>query len=770
MFCSKCGSHLPDDAKFCGACGAPVNTAQEDFHVPQQPTSIPNETENIQAPKSEPFMEAQNFGAQMRDGVTVSGKKSKKGLVIGLSLGGVLLAVILTVTLIFVFGQKGSSKGNGGSVPLGYSAVVYDDQYTYFLSRTEDDKACIKRVGNDLQGKPEILYEAEEIKGDGWSKYPMGCMFLWNDKICFIEFTSATAQGDDEYEIHWISKDGKEDGILVSYEDFIGYARSLYRDDFLPLMENIYFYEDYLIFSDSYSFCQVNLNTGVMFECDTLLSIQGPACFAAYHDGYYYYFVPDMENNRMGDTLYRIYSDIEEGVLGEAEKIGKVPSQDDDVDTYFSFIPKGDYLYYADLDNIYRLNIEDGSTENLTSYEGTYNRFTLCENGLYFYKDRTLRFLNTETLEETVFDEIERIPSMIYAGADDACWIQGDATSPRYHCFLPDKQGGSFIYFGESDQTASAEDQEAVNTTELYADVVNQTIAEHGALGFQETQFDCIARGVFKIDLLDFNQDGTDELLILYSNESDSVFPVIEVWTIKNGEAAQVFSGKSRVESQEPIFGFNLYQSAGNLYVPVYDSLDCNPIYVHLYGFDNNGEFRDIFQYENNAFYMNQLPDGMEFTDYDNILFGVDSLRDDFEGDKNAMKETLQADMADTLNKLGITVPENSQEDAISTYDYEGDWVWKRENSDMEASLHLDATDEAALSGTFSAYRLFSEPLTITVSGDAWVVTSETGNWCGTAEFGADYIILRFEDVPVLGFSSISEGFGTTEFQFTPAN
>lgn len=758
MFCSKCGSHLPDDAKFCGACGAPVNTAQEDFHVPQQPTSIPNETENIQAPKSEPFMEAQNFGAQMRDGVTVSGKKSKKGLVIGLSVGGTLLAVILAVALIFVFGPKGGSKGNDGSVPLGNSAVVYDDRYTYFLSETETLKPCIKRVGNDLSGQPEILYEAKEIKGDGWSKYPMGCMFLWNDKICFIEFTSATEQGDDEYEIHWISKDGKENGTLVSYEQLNAYG------DLLPQMEGAYFFEDYLIFGNRQFFYRLDLNTGELCKKEDFLDLKESACFAAYHNGYYYYFVPDIENNLMGETLYRKTAD------SEAEEIGKVPSQDDDVDTYFSFIPKGDYLYYADLDNIYRLNIEDGSTENLTSYEGTYNRFTLCENGLYFYKDRTLRFLNTETLEETVFDEVERNPDIIYAGADDVCWMQNDVTSPRYHCFLPDKQGGSFIYFGESDQTASAEDQEAVNTTELYADVVNQTIAEHGALGFQETQFDCIARGVFKIDLLDFNQDGTDELLILYSNESDSVFPVIEVWTIKNGEAAQVFSGKSRVESQEPIFGFNLYQSAGNLYVPVYDSLDCNPIYVHLYGFDNNGEFRDIFQYENNAFYMNQLPDGMEFTDYDNILFGVDSLRDDFEGDKNAMKETLQADMADTLNKLGITVPENSQEDAISAYDYEGDWAWKQENSDMEVSLHLDATDEAALSGTFSAYRLFSEPLTITVSGDAWVVTSETGNWCGTAEFGAEDIILRFEDVPVLGFSSIYEGFGTTEFQFTPAN
>ena len=61
---------------------------------------------------------------------------------------------------------------------------------------------------------------------------------------------------------------------------------------------------------------------------------------------------------------------------------------------------------------------------------------------------------------------------MIYAGANDACWMQDDATSHRYNCFRPDKQGESFIYFGESDQDASIDHQETVNTAELYADVI----------------------------------------------------------------------------------------------------------------------------------------------------------------------------------------------------------------------------------------------------------------------------------------------------------
>lgn len=587
-------------------------------------------------------------------------KKSKKGIIIGLSLGGVMLALILAVALIFVFGLKGGSKGNDGSINLGYSTVVYDDQYTYFLSETETWAPCIKRVSNDLSGQPEILYESEEFEGDGWSMYPMHCMFLWNDKICFIEYTNYTEQGDEEFEIHWLSKDGKENGTLVSYEQLNTYG------DLLSQMEGAFFLDDYLIFGNRYFFYRLDLNTGELCKQEDFLDLEGSAYFVAYNDGYYYYFVPDIENNLMGETLYRKAVDSEE------EVIGRVPSQGDDdlqdfLEKYFPFIPKGDYLYYADSDNICRLNINDGRIETLASYEGTYNRFALCENGLYYFKNMTLCFLNTETLEETVFDKVEGIPNFIHAGANDACWMQGDATSERYNCFLPDKQGGSMIYFGESDQDASAEDsvedQDTVNTTALYADVVENFIGRYGNLSFGESDNEFYAQGVFKIDLKDFNQDGTDELMILYTVEENGIYPYIEIFTVEDGGLVKLFSQKTRDEFHEAAMSFCLYQNGGNLYVPVYDSLDQNPVYVHLYGFNENREFGEVYQYENNAFYMNQLPDGMEFTKCEETQFYTNTqfaYYDDFENIKEEMRESLQIDMVNMLYELGIAVPENS--------------------------------------------------------------------------------------------------------------
>lgn len=700
MFCSKCGNPLPDDAKFCSACGAPVKISQEDSPVQQRPAGISDETENIQTPKPEPLMQEPNFNGQMGYGAAAPvQKKSKKGLIIGLSLGGVLLAVILAAGLIFVFGLKGGSKGNDGSINLGYSTVVYDDQYTYFLSETETWAPCIKRVSNDLSGQPEILYEAEEIEGDGWSLYSLGGIFLWNDKICFIEFTNATEQGDEEYEIHWLSKDGKENGTLVSYEQLSTYG------NLLSQMEGAFFFEDYLIFGNRYSFYRLDLNSGEMCKQEDFLGLEGPACFVAYNDGYYYYLIPDVEHNLMGEILYRKAENSEE------EEVGIVPSQDDDdVEKYFSFITQGDYLYYTDRDNVYRLNVDDGKTETLASYDDdVYNRFCLSENGLYYYKDMTLHFLNTETLEETIFDEVEGIPDLIYAGANDACWMQDDSTSHRYNCFRPDKQGGSMIYFGESDQDASAEDsvedQDTVNTTALYADVVENFIGRYGNLSFGESDNEFYAQGVFKIDLKDFNQDGTDELMILYTVEENGIYPYIEIFTVEDGGLVKLFSQKTRDEFHEAAMSFCLYQNGGKLYVPVYDSLDQNPVYVHLYGFNENREFGEVYQYENNAFYMNQLPDGMEFTKCEETQFYTNTqfaYYDDFENIKEEMRESLQIDMVNMLNELRTAVPENSSED-LDGPDSVIDWcgVYQYDDGNQGEQIIINESNGSEVRGVY---------------------------------------------------------------------
>ena len=105
MFCSRCGNPLPDDAKFCAACGAPVNTAQENAPIRQQSSGIPDGTGNIQRPKPKPLMEGQNFHGQIGYGAAVPvQKKSKKGLVIGLSVGMAILLIAAAAVILFASG------------------------------------------------------------------------------------------------------------------------------------------------------------------------------------------------------------------------------------------------------------------------------------------------------------------------------------------------------------------------------------------------------------------------------------------------------------------------------------------------------------------------------------------------------------------------------------------------------------------------------------------------------------------------------------------
>lgn len=104
MFCSKCGNPLPDNAKFCGACGAPVKISQEAWPVPQRPAGITDETANVQAPKPDPFLAAQNFSVQMNGCAAASGKKSKKGLVIGLSVGIAILLIAAAAVVLAALG------------------------------------------------------------------------------------------------------------------------------------------------------------------------------------------------------------------------------------------------------------------------------------------------------------------------------------------------------------------------------------------------------------------------------------------------------------------------------------------------------------------------------------------------------------------------------------------------------------------------------------------------------------------------------------------
>ena len=130
MFCSKCGNPLKDSDRFCTKCGAPVVRPQMPQEQPVVKPSVPQER-----PAAEPVYAqasgAENAGARPvhhRAAASVQ-KKSKKGLIIGLSLGGVLL-VLVTVVIMFASGLFNSASSSPFPVlDTGKTQIYYGENF-----------------------------------------------------------------------------------------------------------------------------------------------------------------------------------------------------------------------------------------------------------------------------------------------------------------------------------------------------------------------------------------------------------------------------------------------------------------------------------------------------------------------------------------------------------------------------------------------------------------------------------------------------------------
>ncbi len=165
MFCSKCGNSLPDDAKFCGVCGAPVKISQEASPVPQQPAGISDETENIQTPKPAPFMEAQNLAAQT-SGAAASGKKSKKGLIIGLSVGIAILLIAATAVVLVALGLFDPAPSSPFPVLKVEQTQIY---YGEDLDQLEEAFPNIEKI-------TEPIYSLEHYSLEQSGDQSVGCL------------------------------------------------------------------------------------------------------------------------------------------------------------------------------------------------------------------------------------------------------------------------------------------------------------------------------------------------------------------------------------------------------------------------------------------------------------------------------------------------------------------------------------------------------------------------------------------------------------------
>ena len=92
------------------------------------------------------------------------------------------------------------------------------------------------------------------------------------------------------------------------------------------------------------------------------------------------------------------------------------------------------------------------------------------------------------------------------------------------------------------------------NDPAAFADVVRQYESTYGTLSFQDSGHSLLYTGVFLADFVDFDDDGTDELVIGYSEPfpggtQDCKWPSLDVWELRDGIPTRVYQGATVQQS-----------------------------------------------------------------------------------------------------------------------------------------------------------------------------------------------------------------------------
>lgn len=102
-----------------------------------------------------------------------------------------------------------------------------------------------------------------------------------------------------------------------------------------------------------------------------------------------------------------------------------------------------------------------------------------------------------------------------------------------------------------------------------YRDICEERLETYGVGSFvTENSGDSILTGLSIVRLLDFDSDGTEDLLLVYMTDYGSIWSgAYEVWTYKDGEAIQAACSDKIVFSNGGWFYFDLFVRDGKTYI-----------------------------------------------------------------------------------------------------------------------------------------------------------------------------------------------------------
>lgn len=168
-----------------------------------------------------------------------------------------------------------------------------------------------------------------------------------------------------------------------------------------------------------------------------------------------------------------------------------------------------------------------------------------------------------------------------------------------------------------------SESEQAVNIYTLYAEIVQEYEDMYGQgsceveYTYGADNFSCIMNGTYLVQLLDFNGDGQEELLIGVCTDAATCW--VDVWAYENGEAVKVYSPELQAEESLYIYesGYAYYNivhgSDIGLYVE-YTSYS-GKIYL-IQGFRGSSEQYYYFEYTDGVFQRVKTIEALEENDW----------------------------------------------------------------------------------------------------------------------------------------------------------
>lgn len=135
MFCTKCGTQIPDDTKFCPNCGTSLTPLSE----------VPRPAPGAEPVSDPPFAFTVNAEKPA---------KKKTGLLIGLIAGGVVLVIGIVVLLTLLLGGKSGGR-SPESVVTKYFESVIDGDFETAVALSLPDKLLATRLEEEGMTRAE---------------------------------------------------------------------------------------------------------------------------------------------------------------------------------------------------------------------------------------------------------------------------------------------------------------------------------------------------------------------------------------------------------------------------------------------------------------------------------------------------------------------------------------------------------------------------------------------------------------------------------------